>query len=320
MRQTFDKVLVTGGAGFIGSHTVDALLHSGSRVFVLDNFSSGSLSNLRQWKKNTHLRIRRGSIMNYKTVFDATRKVEAIVHVAALVSPDISVRRPELTNAVNVSGTLNVLRAALSNGIKRVVFASSSSLYGNPRNVPTRENEPLEPITPYGVSKLAGEHYCRVYHKTYDLSTISLRYFNVYGPRQAYNPYSGVITIFANLLSKGLRPRVHGDGTQTRDFIYVSDVVEANLLALRAKKGEGQAFNVGTGVPTTITRLARTLAEIARKKWIPPIYDSARLGDVKQSCAHMAKARSVLGFLPEVTLRQGLELVVGNLRFGNQAK
>lgn len=312
MNLTFDRVMVTGGAGFIGSHTVDALLEKGLHVTVLDNLSTGSLDNLIRWKKNPRFHFKRASVVSYRSVESATRNVDAIIHLAAVVSPDISLRRPEVTNKINVLGTLTVLRVGLKNQVKRVVFASSSSLYGDPSVVPTPESAALDPITPYGVSKLAGEKYCRVFCRFLDLSTIMLRYFNVYGERQISNPYSGVIAIFMERLKKGLQPRIFGQGNQTRDFIHVSDVVKGNLLALRTGKGTGEAFNIGTGRATSINELLHQLAELNGTANLSPAFSQPRRGDIMHSCANTAKAREVLGFRSKVTLRRGLELLVGH--------
>jgi UDP-glucose 4-epimerase len=313
MQLDYDRLMVTGGMGFIGSHTVDALLQNNAEVWVLDDLSSGYLRNLERWKQNPKLHFQRGSVISHRTVAALTRKVEAIVHLAAVVSPVVSVRRPERTNEVNVSGTLNILRAGLKNGVKRIVFASSSSLYGNPRTIPIREDTPLNPITPYGVSKLAAEHYCRVYHKTYGLSTVSLRYFNVYGERQSSNPYSGVISIFANQIAKGHQITIYGDGNQTRDFVHITDVVRANLLALKAKRGIGEAFNIGTGRATTINQLQRVLVRAMGEQHVLPTFLEARKGDIKDSCANITKARRILGFQPRITLREGLERLTASL-------
>jgi len=314
MRLTYDKVMVTGGAGFIGSHTVDALLKNSLEVWVLDNLSSGSLRNLKTWKKNPKLHFKRGSVIRYGIVDSLARKVDAIVHLAAIVSPDVSIRKPELTHEVNVTGTLNVLRAAHKNRVHRIVFASSSSVYGSPKSIPILENASLNPITPYGASKLAAEKYCQAFHKLYGLSTISLRYFNVYGERQGSNPYSGVIAVFAHRLLSGLRPIIYGDGRQTRDFIHVSDVVNANMLALETRRGTGEAFNIGTGQATTIKTLYHLLAQLTGKSGISPFYRQARTGDISASCAAIAKAWNTLRFQPKISLKSGLELLIDSFR------
>jgi len=303
----FDRVLVTGGAGFIGSHTVDTLLKEEVKVWILDDLSSGSLRNIRHLRKNPQCQFKRASITNYRAVELLARKVDAIIHLAAVVSPFVSVKKPELVNEVNVAGTLNVLRAALKAGVKRVVCASSSSVYGNQTILPISEANPLQPITPYGVSKLASEKYCAAFYQTFSLETICFRYFNVYGSRQSANPYSGVISIFVNKLRRGLPPQIFGDGEQTRDFIHVSDVVEANLMGLQTAKGIGEAFNVGTGQPTSINTLASILADLYERNGIVPDHLDPRKGDIKDSYADTTRMKETLGFQSKVELRHGLQ-------------
>jgi UDP-glucose 4-epimerase len=307
---TYDKVLVTGGAGFIGSHTVDALLNEGRAVWVLDNLSTGSLRNLRTWKRNPRFHLRKSSTLHHGVVEELARKVDAVLHLAAIVSPYLSVKKPEIVNAVNVSGTLSVLRASLRNKVQKFVFASSSSVYGNQDTSPISEANLLGPITPYGASKVSGEKYCEAFFRSYGLNVVSLRYFNVFGERQSANPYSGVIAIFTGNLGKGLRPVIYGDGEQTRDFIHVSDVVRANLLALETKRGMGEALNIGTGKPTSITKLHTLVASLFERPDIAPIYRETRPGDVRHSCADPTKAGEVLGFRSSIELKHGLELLV----------
>jgi len=310
----FGKVLVTGGAGFIGSHIVDDLLKNGTETWVLDNLSTGSKRNLNSHLQDHRLHFVRGSVTNRKILDKLTHRVEAIIHLAAIVSPFISVTQPELTNEVNISGTLNMLRSASYHGIQRIVFASSSSVYGD-ATVKGRVGEEAQtnPITPYGASKLAGEKYCRAFYSTYQLSTVSLRFFNVYGERQKNNPYSGVIAIFANNLLHNRRSAIFGDGRQTRDFIHVSDVAKANLLALRFR-GKGDAFNVGTGVRTSINQLYSAIANMTGKTKLEPIKKPARIGDIKDSCANMQKANMTLGFEARLSLRTGLPRVLDYLQ------
>lgn len=310
MRLTYDRVLVTGGMGFIGSHTVDALLQNEAEVWILDDLSSGRSRNLARWKNDTRLHFRRGTITKFRSVESLTRKVDAVIHLAAVVSPFISVTRPQTTNGVNVSGTLNVLQAALKNRIDRVVFASSSSVYGNTRSLLISEDAKLNPITPYGVSKLSAEKYCEVFSEQHDLNTISLRYFNAYGERQSSNPYSGVIAIFADRLAKARRPLIFGDGRQTRDFVHVSDVARANVLALHSKRGKGHSFNVGTGVATTISKLAQTLMDLTDRRDLAPIHQKSREGDIRNSCADVTKAQRILNFRARIPLKEGLGLLM----------
>jgi UDP-glucose 4-epimerase len=309
------RVLVTGGAGFIGSHTVDLLLDEGAEVWVLDDLSSGSSVNLSRWKgKKSRLHFRKNTVIQYRVVESLAKKVDAIVHLAAVVSPYFSLKRPEIVNEVNVSGTLNILRAAVKNKLQKIVFASSSSVYGNQDALPISEDNPLHPATPYGVSKLAGEKYCGAYYRSYGLNTVSLRYFNVYGERQSANPYSGVIAIFAKRLAQRRQPTIYGDGGQTRDFIHVSDVARANLQALQTNAGLGDAFNIGTGVATTINQLYSTLAELYENRETAPIHADTRPGDIRESYANMFSSKSVLGFEHRIDLNQGLRALISSMR------
>jgi UDP-glucose 4-epimerase len=251
--------------------------------------------------------------MQSKVVQALTHKVEAIIHFAAIVSPYYSVKKPWVVNAVNVTGTMNVLNAALRQKTQKVVFASSSSVYGDQTLLPIAEDNPLHPITPYGASKLSGEKYCEAYNRTYGLNTISLRYFNVYGERQTANPYSGVIAIFSKQLAEGRRPTIYGDGSQTRDFVHVSDVVRANLQALDAGAGAGDAFNVGTGRGIRINELASLLAKLAGKPEVTPTHSPPRAGDIHDSYANNSRAKKFIAFEPKVELEQGLVSLVNFL-------
>jgi len=306
MKISYDRILVTGGAGFIGSHTSDALLDAAVETWVLDNFSTGSLRNLSRWRNDRRLHLVRGGVTNFQLLAKLARRVDGIVHLAAQVSPYVSMTNPELTNAVNVNGTLNVLRAGEQEDVQRVVYASSSSVYGELQRKRMGENEPTTPITPYGVSKLAGEKYCQAFSRAFDLPTISLRYFNVFGIRQSSNPYSGVIAIFAKALTDGRAPIIYGDGRQTRDFTHVTDVVKANLLALQSHKGIGETFNIGTGYPTSINQLYSLIARISDRQDIHPTHKSKRPGDIMASCADISRARTCLKFKPAIKLENGL--------------
>jgi len=305
--------MVTGGAGFIGSHTVDALLNGGSEVWVIDDISTGSLRNLRPWIKNRRFHFHKTSVRNYRRIESFAKRVEAIIHLAAVVSPFISVKKPEVANEINVAGTLNILRAALKAEVKKVVYASSSSVYGNQKTLPISESNPLQPVTPYGVSKLSGEKYCIAFYQTFGLQTIALRYFNVYGIRQSASPYSGVIAIFVKRLQRGLAPEIFGDGEQRRDFIHVSDVVEANVRAMNTDTGNGEAFNIGTGQPTSINNLVHLLADLCGQTRLNPINRAPRMGDIMQSYADVRKAKHVLGFQSKIALRDGLGLLARSM-------
>jgi len=304
------RILVTGGAGFIGSHLVDHLLTNGFEVTVLDNVSTGRMENLSHLQKRKDFHFIKADIRDSDSVRKAVKDVDVVFHEAALVSVTRSVENPVLTNDVNVTGTLNLLKACLDAGVKRFVHASSSSVYGETKTLPKHENLVPQPISPYAVSKLAAENYVKVFHQVYGLETVCLRYFNVYGPRQAYGPYSGVITIFINRLMKNQPPIIYGDGEQIRDFTNVQDVVEANMLAMNNKKAAGEVFNIATGEATTINHLAKLLLQIMGKTNLKPVYQDPRPGDIRRSYADISRARKILGYEPKISLRKGLEKLV----------
>lgn len=310
LRSTYDRVLVTGGLGFIGSHTVEALLSADTKTWVLDDMSTGSMGNLSDHKHDPNLRIVRGSICNQKTVDKIASKVDAVIHLAAVVSPFMSVQRPDITNKVNVGGTLNLLMAAAKHGIHRVVLASSSSVYGDAKDARIPESAQTNPITPYGASKLAGEKYARAFCSTYGISPISLRYFNVYGERQRNNPYSGVIAIFVGNLLHNKRNIIFGNGGQTRDFIHVSDVARANVSAMEFQSAAAQEINIGTGIPTSVNRLHALIVAITKANVGGPINKPARTSDIRDSCADVGKATTMLNFKPKVGLTVGLGRLV----------
>jgi UDP-glucose 4-epimerase len=301
------KVLVTGGAGFIGSHTVDGLLGGGFDVVVLDDLRSGCLENLSKHVGDGCFRFVRGDVTDSRLVRDLISDLDAVLHLAALVSVPESFKDPVLTNDVNVGGTLNLLRACVDFGVKRFVYASSCAVYGEAESLPTNEDYPAKPVSPYGVSKLVAENHVRAFQENFGLETVCLRYFNVYGPRQAYSDYSGVITQFLSRLARDLPLVVFGDGEQTRDFVYVQDVVEANVLALKCGGAAvGEVFNIGTGVATSINQLANALLEVANKTHLKILYSEAREGDIKHSVADISRAKNKLGYNPEVSLKEGL--------------
>jgi len=277
------KALVTGGAGFIGSHIVEALLEEDFEVTVVDNLFTGRNENLLAHLKNKSFHFVKGDICNSKLIKKLVRDVDYIFHEAAIASVLCSIGNPILTNKVNVTGTLNLLKACLDASVKCLVYASSSSVYGNSRVLPTNEDLACSPISPFAVTKSSAENYCRIFYELYGIKVVSLRYFNVYGPRQEPGTYGGVIANFINSLLNEKPPVIYGDGEQTRDFTNVRDVVEANLLASNCKSAVGEAFNIATGKATTINRLARMLLKIANKTKLEPVHINCRLGDVRPS-------------------------------------
>ncbi len=296
--------LVTGGAGFIGSHIVDELVRRGERVRVLDDFSTGKRENLASVAHRVELKG--GDIRDVATVKAAMLGVDYVLHQAALPSVPRSVADPMTTNEVNVTGTLNVLMAAREANVKRVVYASSSSVYGNNPTLPKREDMSTNPLSPYAVSKLAGENYCRAFHQVYGLPMVALRYFNVFGPRQdPASQYSAVIPRFIASLLRGEPPTIYGDGTQSRDFTYVANVVQANLLACHREEAVGQVINVACGERYTLLDLCRELAELTGKTF-QPTFAPPRAGDVKHSMAAIDRARQLLDYAPDVGWREGL--------------
>jgi UDP-glucose 4-epimerase len=308
------KILVTGGAGFIGSHIVDRLIDEDSKVTVLDNLRGGQVENIQHHLKNRNFRFIRGDIRNFRLLKNLITDTDAVIHQAAQVSVPESNKDPILTNNVNVNGTLNLLKVCVDFNVKRFVYASSCAIYGNPKALPIREDCPTKPTSPYGVSKLAAEEYVRIFYDIYGLETVCLRYFNVYGPRQAYNQYSGVITQFTNCLEKNLPLEIFGDGQQTRDFIHVQDVVESNLLALRTEGIGGEAFNIATALPTTINQLADMLLQLTEKTNLKIKHARPRKGDIRYSVADISKAENKLGYKPRISLKDGLTEFTKSLR------
>jgi UDP-glucose 4-epimerase len=303
------KVLVTGGAGFIGSHLVDRLVREGFEVVVLDNLSTGSLENIKMHMENPKFQFIRGDVRVRGITRRALRDVNCVFHLAAIASIDLSIRRPDLVNDVNVMGTLNLLEEGRRADVEKFVFTSSCAVYGEPIKLPIDEEHPTRPLSPYGASKLAAEHYCAVYHKVYGLDTVVLRLFNVYGPRQERSPYGGVISRFIERLRKGLAPIIFGDGRQTRDFVYVGDVVEALVLAMKSKDCVGLTINLGSGVEVSIRELADKLIKIFGLR-VRPIFSRPRVGEVSRMCADIKRAKEVLKFEPKTSLEEGLRACV----------
>ncbi len=305
------RALVTGGAGFIGSHVVDALIARGDTVRVLDDLSTGLRANV-----HADADLMEASVADPVSVAAAVRGCEVVFHLGALGSVTRSVTDPHASNAVNVDGTLNVLTAARDAGVRRVIFASSSSVYGGAEVVPTPESTPLRPRSPYAITKLTGDWYTRVFAELYDLETVVLRYFNVFGPRQRPDAtYAAVIPLFAAAMLAGEQPVVHGDGTQSRDFTYVGDVVAANLAAASAPAhlASGQAFNVAPGAGTSLLDLLDGLAARIGVA-VDPVFVDPRPGDVHRSCADASAAREALGWAPTVSIEDGLARYVDWIR------
>jgi len=304
------KVLVTGGAGFIGSNLAKALLNEGHRVRILDNFSTGKRENLIFQNEGAGVEIIEGDIRDLEICRRAEEGVEFVFHQAALPSVQRSVEDPLESNSVNAEGTLNVLLAARDAGVKRVIYAASSSVYGDTPTLPKREEMPPNPLSPYALQKYIGEQYCRLFFQLYGLETVSLRYFNVFGPKQdPASIYSAVIPRFINALIEELSPVIFGDGEQSRDFTYVDNVVRANLLAMSADRLQGEAINIACGERISLNQLLGILKEILGSKQLP-IYEEPRQGDVKHSLADIRKGKEVLDYEPSVGIEAGLEKTV----------
>lgn len=302
------KVLVTGGAGFIGSHLVDYLVEQGAEVTVLDDLSTGLMTNLEAnlGRKERPIRYIQGSITDPVALSKSISGVETVFHLAAIASVQASVENPMATHEVGTTGTLLVLEACRQAGVKRLVFAGSSSAYGRPDSEFQTESTPLEPLSPYAASKLAGEMYCRAFAHSYPLETVILRFFNVFGPRQRPDsPYSGVIALFAKALTEGRIPTVFGDGKQTRDFVYVGDVVRCLGFAAQKPGVSGQVFHVGTGRGTDLWQLISALNHTLGTD-ISPKLAPARAGDVRHSCANIEKTSKYLDWSPMWSLEDGL--------------
>jgi nucleoside-diphosphate-sugar epimerase len=299
------KALVTGGGGFIESHLVDRLLRDGNEVRVLDNFATGHRENL--LGVDGEIELVEGDIQSYERVHNAVRGCELVFHLAALPSVPRSIQDPLTSTASNVTGTLNVLLAARDEDVRRIVFASSSSVYGPQREFPQREEAAARPISPYGVSKLAAEGYCRAFTRVYGLETVALRYFNVFGPRQdPLSQYAAVIPKFITAVLRGERPVVFGDGEQSRDFTYIDNTVDGTVLAGSAEGAEGETFNVACGEATTLNELVRHIGELSGKP-VEATYAERQPGDLDRSLADISRAREVLAYEPAVDVRAGLE-------------
>ncbi len=302
------KILVTGGGGFIGSHLTEALVHAGHEVRVLDDFTAGKRENLATVRRDVE--VLRGDCADATMARRATQGIEVVYHQAAIPSVARSVAEPEASHRANATATLVMLEAARQARVRRFLYAGSSSVYGDSKVSPKREELPPQPLSPYAVGKLMGEHYLRIFAELYGMETLTLRYFNVFGPRQdPGSPYSGVISLFTTALLAGRHPVVYGDGRQTRDFTYVANVVAGNLAALRAKGLKGQVVNLATGRSISLRQLLAALGRPAgfrgRPRFLAP-----RAGDIRHSLADIGRARRLLGYRPQVDFESGLKLTV----------
>ena len=306
------KAFVTGGAGFIGSHIAERLVRDGHAVTVYDNLSSGRRENVAAFESKIEFveaDVRDAPRLDYHMA-----GCDVVFHEAAVVSVPYSVEHPQETHDVNIQGTLNVLAAAKRRRVSRVVFACSAAVYGEDPELPKRESMALAPIAPYGVEKACGEMYMKTWAKLYGVETVSLRYFNVFGPRQdPSSPYSGVISIFVERALKGEAPTVFGDGMQSRDFVFVADVVQANVQAATVSGVSGRAYNVGRGAKTTLNELLATIGRIVGRD-MTPTYAAPRAGDIKESLADISLARAELGYAPSVDVEEGLRRLVEFVR------
>jgi UDP-glucose 4-epimerase len=301
---------VTGGAGFIGSNLTESLLKRKHVVRVLDDFSTGKRENLMFSKEYPSLEILEGDIRDLLTCKKAVLGVEYIFHQAALPSVQRSVEDPETSNAVNVGGTLNILLAAKEEGVKRVIYASSSSIYGDTPTLPKHEKMPPYPLSPYALQKYIGEQYCRLFYQLYGLDSVSLRYFNIFGPKQDPNSvYSAVIPRFIDALLHDRSPIIFGDGEQSRDFTFIENVVQANLLAMSAEHLHGEAMNIACGKRISLNQLLKILKQILGSK-LSSVYQEPRQGDVRHSLADIDKSKKMISYMPKVGTEEGLKKTV----------
>jgi len=297
--------LVTGGAGFIGSNITEFLVRQGQKVRILDNFSTGSRSNIAQFVQSVE--VIEGDLRDLDTVKRAVKGVEFVLHQGAMPSVPVSVKDPLLTNECNVTGTLNLLVAARDSDVSRLVFAGSCAVYGDDPRLPKLENMTPQPTTPYALQKLTGEYYCRQFYKLYGFETISLRYFNVFGMAQdPQSLYSAVIPKFLDKICHDKNPTIYGDGNQTRDFIFIKDVITANLAACHSPKGAGKVFNIASGQRLSINEIVSHMSEILGKKIIPD-FEEKREGDINHSVADITKAKDILNFKSKYSFSEGLK-------------
>lgn len=302
--------LVTGGAGFIGSHVADLLLsEKAEKVIILDDFSASREENIKHLSKLNNVNIIHGDLRDHKLVESIIEDngVDIIHHIGALAGNLRSNERPRLGMEINIDATLNILEVSLHSDVKRIICSSSSAVYGNSRHLPLHEDLPTDPVTPYGVSKLAQEKYCMAFYRLYGLKTTCLRYFNVYGPREYASPYTGVVARFIEKILKNEEPIITGTGEETRDYTYVTNVASAHILTTNTMKSIGEFFNIGSGIETTATTLANLLIELTGNEGkLKPVYKKARKADVIRRYSSIEKAENLIGYKPTITLRDGL--------------
>lgn len=305
------KILVTGGAGFIGSNLVESLLRKGYLVICLDNLSTGSVNNIQEFQENKNFEFVEGDILDFELVERLTKDVFAVSHQAALGSVPRSIKDPLTTNRVNIEGTLNVFKACVDNKVERVVYAASSSTYGDSAELPKKEDKIGNPLSPYAVTKLVNEIYADVFQNVYGLNTIGLRYFNVFGPKQDPNgPYAAVIPLFISAILSNQRPTINGDGSHSRDFTFVANAVQANIRALETSlMNYNDVYNVACGEQTNLRQLIEYINEITGKS-VEPEFVKAREGDIKHSLADISKAKQAFGYAPEHLIKEGLKQTI----------
>ena len=302
-------VVVTGGAGFIGSHVAETVAAGGAKVRIVDDLSTGHRENVEELSGD--IEFLEGSVANLEFINRALQDAEVVFHEAAIPSVPRSVESPEQSHIASVDGTFNLLQAARQQRVRRVVYAASSSAYGDQPTLPKVEDMAPDPLSPYAVAKLVGEYYCQVFTRVYGLETVSLRYFNVFGPRQhPGSPYSGVVSRFISALSSGEQPVIFGDGEQSRDFTYIDNVVGANLKAATTSKGIGKVINVAIGDRITLNQLLAELKDLMGKLQVQADYRESRIGDVRHSLADITRARELLDYIPTVGLREGLRRTI----------
>jgi UDP-glucose 4-epimerase len=302
-----DSVLVTGCAGFIGSHITEELLNRGYQVIGIDNLRTGKISNMSNYMENPTFQFLEIDIGNLNTEMLAEYDVEVLFHLAAISSVKLSLENPVLVNKNNLDGTLRLLNLAKNCGARRFVFSSSASVYGDPASLPVKEDAPIEPMSPYAASKAAAEQYINAFQKSYNLESTVLRYFNVYGPRQAYSEYSGVVSIFINQALSGQDLTIDGDGKQTRSMIHVKDVIRATIGAAFEKEAIGETINISGDKSISVLDMAETIMELVPSSKSDIVHAKPREGDVRHSIGDITKAEELLGFTPQISFEEGLE-------------